>query len=65
MQKGLGFASGKYNTFCSSPKHLTAPVANPASYSEVKASAFLRVQWQEHETAHTLPSSYEIVNVWN
>jgi hypothetical protein len=65
MQKGLGFASGNYNTFCSSPKLLTAPVVNPASYSEVTASAFLRAQLQGHETAHTLPSSDDIVNVWS
>ena len=65
MQKGLGFASGNYNTFCYSPKLLPASVANPASYSEVTVSAFLRVHWQGQETNHTPPSSDDIVNVWS
>ena len=44
---------------------LTAPVAHRASYTVGTVSPFPRLNWQGRETAHSLPSSAEIVNVWS
>ena len=44
---------------------LTAPVAHPAPYTVDTVSPFPRLKWQERETAHSLQSSADIVNVWS
>jgi len=44
---------------------LTALVAHPDTYTVGTVSPFPRLNWQERETAHSLHSSADIVNVWN